>query len=106
MNLHKLVDFYRGWFIGDFHPTLIKTKAFEIGILKHKKNEYWAAHYHKVATEYNVLISGSMILNETPIGAGDIFIIEPGEIAQPTFLEDCTLLVIKTPSVTGDKYEL
>ena len=35
---------------------------------------------------------------------GDVFIIHPYEIADPLFLEDCKIMVIKTPSVPGDKY--
>jgi len=30
--------------------------------------------------------------------AGDIFIIEPYEISDPEFLEDCEVVVVKTPS--------
>ena len=38
--------------------------------------------------------------------AGDIFILEPFEIADPEFLEDCDLVIIKTPSLPGDKYPI
>ena len=37
---------------------------------------------------------------------GDIFIFSPYEIADPVFLEDCEVLIVKTPSVPGDKYEI
>ena len=36
--------------------------------------------------------------------AGEIFVIEKNETAVPEFLEDCSVLVVKTPSVPGDKY--
>jgi len=39
MKLHKLDDMVRGWFIGNFEPSVLKTKKFEVGILSHKKNE-------------------------------------------------------------------
>ncbi len=32
-------------------------------------------------------------------------VFEPYEVADPIFLEDCEVLVIKTPSVPGDKFE-
>lgn len=105
MQLEHIKNFYRGWFIGNFDPSIFKTKDFEIGLLTHKKDEKWPKHYHALATEYNLLISGKMIIKQTNIEPGDIFIIEPNEIADPIFLEDCTILCIKTPSVPGDKYE-
>ena len=38
------------------------------------------------------------------INAGEIFVIEKNEVADPEFLEDCSVLVVKTPSAPGDKY--
>lgn len=106
MKKYKLANMHRGWFIGDFDPSIKKTKEFEVGILIHKKGEIWQEHYHKVATEYNVLIEGSMIMNGINIDVGDIFIIEPNEPSAPIFLEDCKVLCVKTPSVIGDKYAI
>lgn len=37
---------------------------------------------------------------------GDIFILHPGEIADPDFLEDCKIVVIKIPSIPSDKFEV
>lgn len=106
MKLKKLSDFHRGWIVGNFDPALVKTADIEIGILTHKKGEHWPKHYHKLAVEWNVLISGKMEINGWPINSGDIFIIERNEVSEPTFLEDCTILVFKIPSVPGDKYEV
>lgn len=104
MKTGKLADMYRGWIIGDFEPSLLRTKDFEVGVLLHPKGERWPAHYHKIGTEYNVLISGSMRVCDTELVAGDTFVIEPGEIADPIFHEDCRILCVKLPSDTGDKY--
>lgn len=106
MKVGKLSDTHRGWVIGDFEPSLLRTKDFEVGILKHPKGEKWPAHYHKIATEYNVLVSGSMRLCGTELAAGDTFILEPNEVADPIFYEDCTIVCIKVPSDTKDKYIL
>jgi quercetin dioxygenase-like cupin family protein len=95
---------YRGWVIGDFEPSLLRTKDFEIGILKHPKGEKWPAHYHKIATEYNILIAGTMRLCDTELVPGNTFILEPGEVADPVFHEDCTIVCVKVPSSTTDKY--
>jgi hypothetical protein len=104
VKILKLNDMTRGWFIGDFEPSIIRTKAFEVGILTHKKDEDWGEHYHKIATEYNVLLKGKMSINGTVLNEGDIFILEPMETALPVFMEDCVVLCVKVPSVIGDKY--
>ena len=106
MEIKKLKDFFRGWIIGNFEPSLFKTKDFEVGIIVHKKGEKWPVHYHKLAIEYNVLIFGKMKINGVDISAGDIFIIEKNEISDSQFIEDCTILCLKVPSVIGDKYEV
>jgi len=45
-----------------------------------------------------------MIIQEQMLVSGDVFVIEPYEIADPVFLEDCTVVVVKAPSVPGDKF--
>lgn len=106
MRTAKINDMVRGWFIGDFEPSVLRTKDFEVGILSHKKDEVWPEHYHKIATEYNVLISGKMLIRDTIIEPGTIFILDPDEVADPKFLEDCTVVTVKTPSLIGDKYNV
>jgi quercetin dioxygenase-like cupin family protein len=104
MDILKGKNMIGGWFVGDFKPSAFKTKDFEVGYKLHPKGEVWDNHYHKIATEINYLIRGKMNLSGTYLEAGDIFTIYPGEVAVPEFLEDCEIIVIKTPSVIGDKY--
>ena len=106
MQRFKLEDFIRGWFIGDFTPSIFRTQNFEVGVLHHQKGELWPAHYQKFATEFNVLLSGSLSINNELILVGEIFIIEPMEVAVPIFHEDCKVLCIKIPSLPNDKYEI
>lgn len=106
MNVTNINDYYRGWLIGNFEPSLIKTDQFEVAVLTHKKNEVWPKHYHKIATEYNVLLEGKMTICGKDINKGDVFVIYPLEVADPIFLEDCKVLCVKVPSVIGDKYEV
>jgi quercetin dioxygenase-like cupin family protein len=106
MNINNIKDYVRGWFVGDFEPSVLRTKDFEVGVLTHKKDEYWAPHYHKESVEYNVLISGKMIVQGKELNSGDVFVFEKGEIADPIFLEDCTLVVVKVPSIPSDKFEV
>lgn len=104
MIVDDISNYMRGWFVGDFVPAIHKTSEFEVGLLIHKKGEVWDSHFHKRAREINLLIEGRMLMHGTEISAGQIFVLEPWEIADPIFLEDCKVLVIKTPSVKGDKY--
>ena len=95
---------HRGWFCGNFLPTAYSTDKFEVGILTHKAGEHWPAHYHKESDEINYLLEGEMILNNVSLVAPVIFVIYKNEIADPTFITDCKLVVVKTPSVPSDKY--
>jgi len=104
MDILKGKDMIGGWFVGDFEPTAYKTKDFEVSYKTHPKGEIWDNHYHKVATEINYLIRGKMNLSGTALEEGDIFVLHPGEVAVPEFLTDCELVVVKTPSIKGDKY--
>ena len=106
MKKFRIENMTRGWFIGNFLPRAFKAEDFEVGLLTHKKGEHWAKHYHAVSTEINLLISGSMNILGEEIKEGDIFVIEPYEIADPVFLEDCLLVCVKVPSIPGDKYEV
>ena len=101
-NINEMKD---GWFVGNFYPTVYDTARFEVGVKSYSKGEYHAPHYHLVATEINYLISGKMKANGTSIEPGQIFVFDPGETAECEFLEDCQLVVVKTASVKGDKYE-
>jgi hypothetical protein len=104
MQIFKIENMYKGWFIGDFEPSVFKTKDFEVGTTLHPKGSKWERHYHKKSTEITWLIQGKMKIQDSIIQEGEIFVIPPYEIADPEFLEDCKVLVIKTPSDTSDKY--
>ena len=99
-------NFKGGWFIGDFDPTAFNTKDFEVSYKIHKQNEIWPAHYHKIATEINYLIKGTMIIQGKTLIAGNVFIIYPYEIADPIFIEDCEMIVVKIPSTNEDKFNI
>lgn len=104
MKITKISDYKNGWFIGDFLETAFKTDKFEVCYKIHKKDEKWDTHYHKIATEINYLIKGRMLIQDKELVSGDVFIMYPYEIANPVFLEDCEMMIIKTPSNTKDKF--
>lgn len=104
MKRYKHSEFKGGWFIGDFEPSILKTSLFEVAVMSHRKGEKWPKHYHAEAEEFNLLLSGKMTICSETIEPGDIFVIEKLEVVDPVFLEDCRLVVIKVPSIPGDKY--
>ena len=106
MEVKRISDFKGGWFVGNFEPSVFLTKDFEVCYVKHTRGEKWPVHYHKVAMEINYMIRGVMRICGKTVTQGDIFIIEPFEVADPVFLTDCEVMVIKTPSVKNDKYEV
>ena len=106
MDILKMKDMKGGWFIGNFEPTAFKTEEFEVCYKQHTKGEQWDTHYHKEGTEINYLVDGKMIIQNKELNKGDIFILHPFEIADPIFLEDCMVLIIKTPSKPGDKFTI
>jgi len=104
MKILSIDDMVGGWFIGDFMPTAYNTPDFEVSFKRHLKDEYWPSHYHKVAIEINFLVFGSMTIMNTMLKPGTIFIIDPGEIVDPVFHEDCGIVCVKVPSIKGDKF--
>jgi len=101
---YNLKDFKGGWFIGNFDPSIFKTKDFEISVKFHPKGEIWEKHYHKVATEYNCVISGKVEIDGVIYKKDDIFVIDKNYVVDPNFLEDCTIVCVKTPSHKNDKF--
>lgn len=106
MDTFRIEDMKKGWFVGNFTPVAFRSKDFEIGYVQHGRGEKWPVHYHKIATEINFLVKGKMTIQGKELKTGDIFVIYPSEVANPIFLEDCEVVVIKTPSVPGDRYEV
>lgn len=104
MKITKFDEYKGGWFIGDFEPAAFQTKDFEVCFKHHTKGEKWDNHYHKQGTEINYLVKGKMMIQNIVLNEGDVFILHPYEVADPEFLEDCTVLIVKTPSVKGDKF--
>lgn len=104
MKITQHSNYKGGWFIGNFDPSVLKVENFEVCYKTHKKDEIWETHYHKIATEINLLIEGEMLIQNKNLKCGDIFCIYPYEISDPKFLTDCKILIVKIPSVPNDKF--
>lgn len=95
----------KGWFVGRFTPTVLSTNDVEVAVKHYKKGDYESAHYHKIATEITVIISGRVKMNGIEYGSNDIIVMEPGETTDLECLEDNTVnVVVKHPGVNNDKY--
>jgi len=94
----------RGWFIGDFPEAAIRSKDFEVCLQSNEAGAKDIPHYHKIATELQLLIKGRMVINGEEYAEGDIHILEPGEHYYAEYLEDTTVVAVKFPSVPDDKY--
>jgi len=104
MEIIKMKDMKGGWFIGDFEPVAYRSDSFEVGYAQHKKGDKWDTHYHKESDEINYMIKGEMLMQGKKITKGDIFILKKYEVADPVFLSDVEVIVVKTPSSKNDKY--
>ena len=104
MKVNKLKNMIRGWFVGNFEPTMYKTNDVEVAVKKYKRGDYEEAHYHKLATEISVVISGTVKMNGIIYGEGDIIVMEPNEITDFEAVTDAINVVVKLPGANNDKY--
>ena len=104
MKVDKLDSMQRGWFVGGFSPTAYKTTDCEVAVKRFKKGEKEEAHFHKIATEITVVISGKVKMFDKEWNSGDIVTAEPGDITSFEALTDAVLSVVKHPGVLNDKY--
>lgn len=104
MERYKLDDMVRGWFVGDFTPTALATRAAEVGIKHYRAGDREARHYHKIAREITVIQSGRVQMNGVEYASGDIVVINPMESTDFVVLEDTVTVVVKVPGAVDDKY--
>lgn len=104
MKSKKLDEMVKGWFVGNFEPTVYKTDAVEVGVKLYKAGSYEAWHYHKIATEITVIVTGHVKMGGKEFHAGDIVIVDPGEVTDFEVLEDTVTTVVKLPGASNDKY--
>lgn len=104
MIIDKIENFTKGWFIGNFEPSIMKTDLYEIAVKKYKSGDKEEKHHHKIATEITVVVSGIISMNEEKFIDGDIITVLPNESVEFKCINDSVTIVIKTPSIIGDKY--
>ena len=104
MRRDRLDRMVRGWFVGAFEPTALKTEAAEVGVRLYKAGDAEGRHHHRVATEVTAIISGRVRMNDRTYEAGDIVVIGPSEATDFEALTDATTVVVKVPGALNDKY--
>lgn len=104
MDNKNLKDFFKGWFIGNFEPSLLKTNDFEVAVKHYKKGDSEPLHHHKISTEYTVILNGEVKMNDVLYKHDDIVIVEPNNSTKFEAITDVTTVVIKTPFSENDKY--
>lgn len=104
MIVRSLNDMVGGWIVGDFEPSCVKTSACEVACKHYQAGAAEAAHVHRIATEVTLIVSGRVTMNGRTFATGDIIVLEPGDTTDFRALENTTTVVVKMPSVAGDKY--
>jgi len=104
MQIGKLSDMKRGWFVGDFQPTMLATGNAEVAVKQYVAGEREDLHYHKVATEVTLVVSGEIEMAGRKLTAGQIVVLEPNEATAFLAVTDAVTVVVKIPGAKDDKY--
>ncbi|HEU5006859.1 MAG TPA: hypothetical protein VFT67_07805 [Jatrophihabitantaceae bacterium] len=101
---YRLDDMVGGWFVGAFEPAALHCDAAEFGVKRYRAGDVEAAHYHREGTEVTLILDGRARMCGREVSSGDILVLEPGTVTGFRAITDVTTVVVKTPSVPGDKY--
>lgn len=104
MKAVKLDSMVKGWFIGNFEPSLYKTQDVEAAVKKYQAGDSEKRHFHKIATEFTVIVSGTVRMNGGIYKENDIIIVDSGESADFYAVTDAVTVVVKIPGARQDKY--
>lgn len=104
MRIFRLEDMKRGWFIGNFEPSLLRTECCEVAVKYYSAGDCEKAHFHKIATEYTVVVKGCIRMFDKEFDEGAIIVVEPGDITDFIAITDSINVVVKIPGISGDKY--
>lgn len=104
MKTANLNDMIKGWVVGNFDPSLYKTNDVEVAVKRYSANDHESRHYHKIATEITIVISGTIKMNGIEYHENDIIVMEPGEATDFLAVTDAVNAVVKLPGANNDKY--
>ena len=104
MKKNNLQNMTKGWFIGNFFPSIINTTDFEVAVKYYNEGDYETKHYHKISSEITVIVEGKVKMFDKVFKKGDIISIEPLESTDFLALKKTITVVVKVPSSNNDKY--
>jgi mannose-6-phosphate isomerase-like protein (cupin superfamily) len=104
IDINHIDDMFKGWFIGNFEPTVLNTNDVEVAVKRYKKGEYEELHFHKIATEVTVIVEGEVKIAKETYRSGSIITINPGISVDFEALTDAITVVVKYPGANNDKY--
>ena len=104
MRFAKLNEMVKGWFVGNFNPTLYRTSDVEVAVKRYCAGDHEGMHYHKIATEITVVVFGTVRLNGKEYSTDDIIVMEPNEATNFYAVTDAVTAVVKLPGANNDKY--
>lgn len=106
MKHDRLEHMVKGWFVGAFEPAAFSTNVCEAAVKYYHAGDSEGGHYHKVATEITLVLSGKVRMFDRIWCDGDIITITPGEITAFEAITDAVTVVLKVPGALNDKYEI
>ena len=104
MKTARLDEMTKGWFVGNFSPTLYRTNDVEVAVKRYEAGAHEENHYHKLATEITVVTKGTVRMNGVEYTEGDIIVMEPNEATDFHAVTDAENVVVKIPGANNDKY--
>lgn len=104
MIFKKMSEMKLGWFIGNFEPSILRTDKVEVAIKRYHEGQKEPFHFQKVATEITVLIEGKARMGSQFLEAGDIILLDAGEICDFEAITETVLVAVKLPSIPNDKF--
>lgn len=104
MKVNHIRNFTKGWFVGDFEPSVFRNPFFEIAHQKHEAGHKTPKHFHKLTTELTYIVKGKMRVGSEILEEGSMFVYEKGEIADSEVIEDIDIIVLRYPSIPSDKH--
>lgn len=103
MKVFTLADFKSGWLVGMFEPSVLNTELFEFGVKHFREGEIEPDHYQLSSWELSVVVVGRCRIGSTILESGEAMLIEPREVAGFQAISNCSIAVLKWPSIPGDK---
>lgn len=103
IQVHRLDRFSGGWFVGDFDPSIFRSKEIEVGFKHFEPGDVEPEHFQRKSIELTFVVRGECRIGDQSLIAGDIAEIPPLVSASFEAVSSVDLIVVKIPSAPQDK---